>query len=307
MTVKQYLAFDIGGTATKYGVLNEQGDILEVGKFSSRNANGFHVLEEIKKIVDSKSGIVNGLAISAPGFIDTETGYFENGGSFRDFDQFNMKSYLEKEIALPITIENDVNCVAYAEKWLGNAKEHTDFVCTTIGTGIGGALFLNGRLYRGVSNRAGEFGYMINQNKSQSILTNTLNHNATILAVRKQYASAKKIPLNKVSGETVFQAFDNGDQDAKGIITGFYDSIAKMIYHLFYIINPRKLLVGGGISSRPSFLTELKEQLSKYGIDDELLDVDTCYFKNQSGIIGATYHHIQKMESESFNNLIAEK
>ncbi|MBY7142277.1 ROK family protein [Virgibacillus sp. NKC19-3] len=291
-----YLAIDIGGTETKYGILNELGDIVEFGKFSSQNADGSIVLEGIKEIAHEKYNGVKGLAISAPGFIDAASGYIENGGAFRDFDNFNMKSYLENELSMPVTIENDVNCVAYAEKWLGNAQENTDFVCITIGTGVGGALFLNNQLYRGASNRAGEFGHMVHRNKAENTRKSSYNYTSTMRALCMQFATAKKIPLHEVSGELLFQSFDDGDQDAKAIVSDFYESIAKMIYNIFNAINPGKLLIGGGISSRPSLVSELKSQLRKYGLHNDLLEVDTCHFKNQAGIVGATYHHVQNTD-----------
>ncbi|CEI83025.1 glucokinase [Oceanobacillus oncorhynchi subsp. incaldanensis] len=293
--MKQYLAFDIGGTEIKYGILNEQGDILEVELFSSKNTNGNFVLDKIVEIASSKYNEINGLAISAPGFIDAESGYIENGGAYRDFDHFNMKSYLDEKLSIPVTIENDVNCVAYAEKWLGNAREDTDFVCMTIGTGIGGALFLNNQLYRGVSHRAGEFGYMkTSPDKTPNLFSNSLNLKATMAVIRKQFSSVKEIPLSQVTGEAVFQAFDEGDADAIEIISTFYDHIANLIYHIFYIINPAKILIGGGISNRDSFISELKSQLKAYELNEDWLEINTCYFKNHSGMVGATYHHLLK-------------
>src|SRR5699024_12174488 len=95
--------------------------------------------------------------------------------------------------------------------------------CMTIETGIGGALFFKGELYRGVSNRAGEFGHAINKDKSENILNNTYNYTATMRVLRKQFSLARKTPFNEVSGEGVFQAFDKGDQDAKDIISNFYE------------------------------------------------------------------------------------
>lgn len=293
-----YLAIDIGGTDTKYGIVNKEGDIIETGRFSSKQADGFYVLREIQKLVRSYLHRIKGLAISVPGFIDVDSGFIENGGSLRDFDQFNMKTYLESELSLPVTIENDVNCVAYAEKWLGHAKEDASFLCMTIGTGVGGALFLDDKLFRGVTNRAGEFGYIINREDSNDPLKNSYNMTATTLMLRRQFASIKKIPLNKVTGKTVFNAFDDGDADAERIVTAFYDSIAKMIYNLYYIIDPGKILIGGGISQRATFIDELKIYLSEYGVSDDMIEVNTCYFKNFSGIIGATYHHIHNRDIE---------
>lgn len=292
--MKQYLAFDIGGTETKYGLINERGEIQTSGKFSSQQSDGKHVLKEIKKLTRLNANDIDGLAISVPGFVDTVSGFIEYGGAFRAFDRFHMKSYLEDELEIPVSVENDVNCVAYSEKWLGNARSDTDFLCITIGTGIGGALFLNNQLYRGVFNRAGEFGYMVTQNKEDDILDDTLNHTSTMLVLRKKFAAAKNMPLNQVTGIKVFQAYDAGDEDANRIVTEFYESISRMIYSLSYIIDPGKILIGGGISNRPTFLQELHAQLGQYGINDDILEVDICYFKNHAGIVGSTYHHMQQ-------------
>lgn len=96
-----------------------------------------------------------------PGVIDTERGYMITGGALTDLDSFAFKDELEKYIGLPVELENDVNCVALAEKWKGNAKNCNNFICMTIGTGVGGAIFINNKLIRGNNFSAGEFGFML--------------------------------------------------------------------------------------------------------------------------------------------------
>ena len=85
------------------------------------------------------------------------------GGAIRRFDQFEMKGWLEAKTGLPVTVENDANCVLLAERWQGKAKDIDNFLVLTIGTGIGGAIFCNGRLVHGARFRAGEFGYMLTE------------------------------------------------------------------------------------------------------------------------------------------------
>jgi beta-glucoside kinase len=84
-----------------------------------------------------------GVAISAPGYVNPHTGFIEMGGAIRKFDNFAIKRWLEQQTGLPVAIENDANCVLLAERWQGKAAEMSDFLVLTIGTGIGGAIFCN--------------------------------------------------------------------------------------------------------------------------------------------------------------------
>ena len=106
---------------------------------------------------------VRGVAISLPGFINPNTGYSVHGGAITALINQNLKSLLEARVSLQVEVENDGNCVALAEKTSGNAQNCSDFICITIGTGIGGGIFVNGKLLHGHSFKGGEFGYMITQ------------------------------------------------------------------------------------------------------------------------------------------------
>ncbi|PYZ93866.1 beta-glucoside kinase [Salipaludibacillus keqinensis] len=287
MKQKQYLCFDIGGTHVKWGLVREQGEIIEKGYFSSQQANHRIILQGVREKIIKFSSMIEGIAISTPGFIDSSRGYIEHGGAIIGFNQFHLQDSLEQEFHLPVSVENDVNCVALAEKWLGNGRDLSDFICLTVGTGIGGALVLNDQLYRGHAFRAGEFGYMITQGiQGNSPLKSSLNGSSSLTAIRKKYASYKQLTLEEVTGEKLFQAYDQHDAFARELIDTFYQSLAIGIYNTTSIINPQKVLIGGGVTGRPTFINELDQAL--HCVDTVFhVDIDSCHFKNDAGIVGA--------------------
>ncbi|WP_238884178.1 ROK family protein [Clostridium sp. YIM B02551] len=293
--MKNYLCFDIGGTDLKYGLLTEEGEILEKGKTPTDRFNGKAILDNIIRIYNEFKNIqISGIALSIPGFVNCFTGYIEVGGAIPDFNDFNIKEYLEKELNIPVSGENDVNCVALAEKWKGSAKDEDNFLCMTIGTGIGGACFLNGDLYRGATYMAGEFGYMITHGINNNVPSEcTLSRSGAILSLREEYAKAKKLPLEKVTGIDVFNAMENGDPIAKLEINKFYDHLAVGIHNLYYVLNPDKILIGGAVSQREDLINELSWRVTGLSDLGHRIKVEACLLKNDAGLIGALYHHLK--------------
>ncbi|MGE7760277.1 ROK family protein [Peribacillus sp. NPDC097895] len=291
--MSNYLALDIGGTEIKYGLLTESGDILEKGRFPTIRNNGNAILQAILAKV-SLFPSLRGIALCAPGFVNDQTGFIEMGGAINDFDGFNIKTYMEEMTKLPVTVENDVNCVALAEKWLGNAKEMEHFLCMTIGTGIGGAVFINNQLYRGISFAAGEFGFMITDGiKSGSALKSTLSWNGSISGIRQRYAKHKGIPVEDVTGVDVFQAYEARDPIALEEVESFYDSLAIGIHNLYFMFNPSKILIGGAVSAREELIPELRRRVESLNGYIQGNRIEACHLNNDAGLIGALYHHLQ--------------
>ncbi|MFX3625164.1 MAG: ROK family protein [Ectobacillus sp.] len=291
--MKQYISFDIGGTDVKYGLLDEKGNILETGKFPSNRTCGQAILDHVLKTAGEYKQL-SGIALSVPGFVDCYSGYIEVGGAIADFNNFNIKEYLEERLRLPVSVENDVNCAALAEKWKGNAQGESDFLCMAIGTGIGGACFLDNKLYRGSSFMAGEFGFMITQGLQNNIAENcTLSHTGSVLGLRSRYAKYKGLPLDEVTGVDVFHAYEQGDPHARHEVNQFFDSLSIGIYNLFFMFNPKKILLGGAISQRDDLIPELQWRLKRLETFGKNIPLEPCYFQNNAGMIGALYHHLQ--------------
>lgn len=218
-------AFDIGGTALKMGVVLPHGEIILTKSAEISGSDGDQILAEMKVFLAENTD-VTGIAVSAPGYVNPKTGLITMGGAIRRFDNFNLKEWLEAETGLPVAIENDANCALLAEKWLGKGQDLDDFLCLTIGTGIGGGIFSNGELVRGGRFRAGEFGYMFSERPGAFRPGKyTLNETTTMLVLRRQYAELTGRPLEEITGEEIFANYDAHDAVSERLITEFYTGI----------------------------------------------------------------------------------
>src|SRR5699024_1937656 len=155
------VAIDVGGTEIKYALFSEDAEIIKQDKIPTPN-NKEDFKQAMLQIVRSFENDypLDGLGISIPGFINSKTGFAERGGALHFLDHTNIIDLFREELSLPIFIENDANCAALAESGFGHAVGVSDFLLLTVGTGIGGALYLNDELYTGGQFKAGEFGAM---------------------------------------------------------------------------------------------------------------------------------------------------
>jgi len=284
------LSVDIGGTNVKYGLVKENGILIEKGIFSSKNGNGLHVLAEIDKLVQAKyQDAISGIAISTPGFIDAKDGLVIRGGAIKEFANTPLKEKLTQRYKLPVTVENDANCAAHAEKWLGFAKDIDTFICITVGTGIGGAIYIENRLLRGKNFRAGEFGSMfIDGHRNWNSLS-------SLKSLRQKYARHHSMSDINFSTEEIFSKKETGEFYSSLIISDFYKYLAYGVYNLFTIFDPELILIGGGLSQRDEFINELSNHLKVFNQYNENINIRSCRFKNDAGIIGAAYFHFKSL------------
>ncbi|POP42172.1 beta-glucoside kinase [Superficieibacter electus] len=293
-------AFDIGGTALKMGVVTDGGELLEKGKQVINHSDGDQILEAMLAWITAHPAC-EGVAISAPGYINPHSGYIEMGGAIRKFNHFAIKDWLEERIRLPVAIENDANCVLLAERWQGKGANLSDFLVMTIGTGIGGAVFCNNKLLHGAHFRGGEFGYMLTERAGpRDVPRYTMNSTCTLRVLRNYYAEHIGKPLEEVSGEDIFDRFDAGDVVCQRLVTDFFNGLGTGLYNLVNIFDPQAILLGGGIVERPGFLTLLREHLAWFGIADT---IDTVSQGNDAGLIGAVYHFNQQHRSPDGDRL----
>ena len=291
-----YIVFDIGGTSIKYSIMNENGEILISESEDTPEQGNNKTQKLLVDIINKYKKIykLEGVAMSVPGGID-DNGYIHFMGQVIDLQDMYLDKYIKENTGLDCKYDNDVNCVAMAEKYMGNAVNNKNFVCITIGTGIGGAIFINNQLYRGNRGMAGEFGInileynILNSNiiecKSFSKLGSTYN-----LIDRVNNLKSKKL-----DGKKVFELAENGDFEVQKLIEDFYFYLAVGIYNIVYSLAPEKILIGGGLSSRDDLIQNIEDKLKLLNKDIlEFVKIDTCKFKNESGKIGALYNFLNK-------------
>lgn len=302
--MKKYLSLDVGGTNVKYGILTEKGDILFKDKFpTEKNKTAF--LKSLENLINryKTEENIEGVALSMPGVIDTKRGHLVTAGALFELYDFPLKTELEKLTGLPVFIENDVNCVALAEKWLGNGKDSENFICLAIGTGIGGAIIINNKLYSGHRFGAGEFGFMLTNGISEtdtrlSTLSLTSSVGAGIIDAYKREAN-----VEDATGEEVFEKYESGEEIAVKVFKNFYKNLSVGIFNLIYSLDPEKVLIGGAISENKKVIKELNEYVLniKNAHRDmknlELAKIEPCKFNNDSGIIGALYNYLSSKKN----------
>ncbi|OPJ55661.1 ROK family protein [Alkalithermobacter paradoxus] len=291
--MKQYLGIDIGGTYIKYGIYSSDGVKIKSSKVKT-------CLESLDSFIDTLVGIiddnknVDGIGISMPGFVDVNTGFILDAGAIKPLHGKNLKEILLERTNRYVDIENDANCVVLAEKWMGNGKDYSNFLALTIGTGIGGGIIIDNKLYRGHKFMAGEFGYMIVDGINEDGRENsTASLVASTQALVKQVAKVKNIPFEKLSGEKIFELLEQNDTDVVCVYNKWIERLALTIYNLVYSFNPQAVLIGGGVSSQAKLLEDLKNTLDN--LDSRInnfVKINTCKFNNESGQIGAIYNHL---------------
>ena len=161
-----YIVFDIGGTFIKYSIMNNDSEFIESDSIKTPQQGEGKTQEILVDIINNYKTKydIKGVAMSVPGAIDDD-GYIHFMGQVIDLQNMYLNKYIKEHTGLNCVYDNDVNCVAMAEKFMGNAVDNKNFVCITIGTGIGGGVFINNKLYRGHRGMAGEFGINILENR----------------------------------------------------------------------------------------------------------------------------------------------
>lgn len=291
--MKQYLAFDIGGTHIKYGTVSVNGEIISANTMDTEAYLGGQSI--VKKVINKSKALLNdrtaGIAISTAGQVDYRKGVVIGAGdTIPNYTGTEIKRLISEELKLPVEVRNDVDCAALCEKWLGG-HDVQNFITLTIGTGVGGAIVLNNKMYSGHSFSAGEWGYMLVEGKQFEKVASITG----LINMMKQSDSKRNW-----TGKKIFELYDQGDQQAKNAIEIFYKHLAIGIANLIYIFNPEKVVIGGGISGRGTkFLDEVKCHVKKY-IQPNIIgntEIVLAKHSNHSGMIGAVYHFIQQQDA----------
>lgn len=289
--MKKYICIDIGGTAIKYGIIDQEGTILcRYERKTEAAKGGAAILQKIVEIVtelqESEKNIA-GVCISTAGMVDIEKGeIFYSAPLIPNYIGTNFKETIEREFQLPCEVENDVNCAGLAEYQSGAAKNSKISVMLTIGTGIGGSIIINGEVFRGNSGSACEIGYMHMAGSDFQTLGA-----ASILT--KKVSKWKNEPEEAWCGYRIFEEAKKGDVLCKRAIDEMVEVLGQGIANICYVINPEVVVLGGGIMAQEDFLKEsIEKALAKYLVPSITEHTQLAFAKhgNDAGMLGAFYH-----------------
>lgn len=286
------LALDIGGTAIKIGIINEKGKILESKEVPTLAKEGGEALmNRIFNIIKEYNDI-DRIGISSAGQIDHIEGkVIFASENLPGWTGMEIKKGIEEAYNIPVAVENDVNAAAIGEAYYGAAADNKTFLCLAYGTGIGGAIVEDGKVYRGAFGSAGEFGHIITHVGGNDC-------NCGVKGCYETYASTtalvnrvvKELCLKGANGRIIFKLLEEGNKDIKKILNDWLFEITMGLVNFVHIFNPSLIVLGGGIMAQPYIIKYIQENLPKYVMPNyKNVNIKAAKLGNNAGILGAAH------------------
>ena len=282
------VVMDIGGTAIKTGIWN--GETLSEQKEWDTNAKqgGPYLMERVKQILHSY-GTFDAIGISTAGQVNTINGsiHYAND-NIPNYTGMPVKTILEEEFHVPVAIENDVNAAALGELHFGAGKGLQSFLCITYGTGVGGAIIIDGKVYPGATFSGGGFGGILlhpEQMQANVEFSGCYEKCASATALVKK---AMELDASLDNGRKIFESFNR--PEVKSVIDSWIDEIVYGLVTLIHIFNPSDILLGGGVLSQPYVISEVKKRVDeKISPGFRGTAIRQTSLGNQAGMMGALW------------------
>lgn len=305
-----YIGIDLGGTNIAVGLVDESGKIISQASTPTLSERDYtEIVKDMAMLcekVTADAGFamkdVKAIGIGSPGSIDNEKGMVVYANNLR-MDKTPIAAELNKYFDVPVNIENDANAAAYGEYEI-NGNGAKSFIFITLGTGVGGGIVLDGKIYRGFNGTGAELGHtplVYNGEPCSCGHKGCWEAYASVTALIRQTKEAiEKNPDSlmaaiakeegKVSGRTSFMAAKQGDKAAQAVVAQYLEYVAEGIYGMINTFQPEKLLIGGGISREGDYLLKpVKEYVDKFEYNKYMpkTEIGIATLFNDAGIIGA--------------------
>lgn len=299
------LGIDFGGTFVKLGLVDQAGRILRATQFATAAAaTQAQWLDLVgREIAACQTAGLAGIGVGVPGFADFARGYIHNLTNVPGWSGVPLAAIMRRRFNLPVYIDNDVNAMALGESVHGAGRRMKHLFFATLGTGVGGALIINGRLYRGAFSMAGEIGHVsINMRGHktpegrgglESYVGNRplVGHTIRVLRRGRRSLIRKLVGgnLKNITPKIIAQAARQNDKLALEIIDWMADCLAAAFASVTYLIQPEAIIIGGGVANSGRVLfaplrRHLQERLSPYFA--ERIKIVSARLGPQAGIIG---------------------
>ena len=296
------IGFDFGATTIKTGVVHD-GVILEKGKVieTRQDGNTDALIDEMIKEIEalkSRYADVQAVGFGVPGIIDPVEGMVIHLTNVKGWLRIPLREMVQSATGLVTNLENDAKAMAYAEWKHGAGAQVPNVVCVTLGTAVGGALILNGKLYRGTNYVAGEIGQMSIDYQgvdyvygNKGALEAYVGHLKITERAKEIYAAAGKAISNEEAvAKNLSAAADRGDELADQVWKDIGLKIGVGLINVIWVINPGRIVIGGGVSQAGERLFGYIRETIRSRCEKtfwENLEVVPAALGNDAGIIGA--------------------
>lgn len=286
-----YLVFDIGGSSTKYALIENEKIVKK------ESAKSLPTMDEfIKFLEDTVQSFVaeyeiEAIGFSSPGTVDSKSSHVGGLTALGYLGEKNFAKHIEEKFKIPVAIENDANCAALGEIYYKNIdKSLLAFVI--IGSGIGGAVVKDREILRGLSLESGEFGYMLFNDYGKVKNLSTLG---TLPNVARAIKEKYNIDLDTYE---IFENYLKKQEPCYSEVDKMFTYLAMGLYNIAYSINPEIIYIGGAISEDENFMNALKEKLKDEMFAGVSLEIRPVSFFNDNNLYGA-YANIKLREERS--------
>lgn len=310
------LAVDFGGTSIKMGVTAGErilttADRIPTAMFESPQAIIDAMIASARTLRGQfPSACVMGMGM--PGWCDYQRGVLYQLTNVRVWDrEIPVKEMMEQALGLPVVLDNDANCMAYAEWKLGAGKGKRHLVCLTLGTGVGSGLIVNGELLRGATCSAGELGQTsidyrgrLGHYGNRGSLEDYVGNREIAADARTLYAShgidKAIVDCNPISLERAALA---GDEVAEQVWRDLAVKLSCALMNCCYLLNPEAIIIGGGVAKARTLLFQPLQEIMKTQLAAplvEYLEILPAQFGTEAGILGAAHLALNTHFGETF-------
>lgn len=308
-----YLGVDLGGMSIKAGLVNESYEIIATKTVATkRERPAEEVLKDMAmlcKDVLTEANLteadIHSIGIGSPGIASPEEGIILSSSNL-NFNHVDVRKEIQKYLNCDVYVENDANCAALGEAIAGAAKGEKNVVVVTLGTGVGGGIINDGKIYRGAFCGAGEVGHQVivrdgitcgcgrkgcwEQYASATALIREAQEAAKEHINSKMVSFAKSGQIANITAKNVFDAAQAGDHVAAQVLKKYFEYVAMGLTNLINILEPNMIVLGGGMSAQKDYLVKpIKEfvQAEMYGGLSLKTKIRAAELGNGAGIIGA--------------------
>lgn len=302
------IGIDIGGTNIVGAILNDSGKIVMKSSIQTlKDRTTEEIIRDIIELVKElllKSKLIeadiHSLGIGSPGIIDAKNGIVIQTSNL-PFYNLNLKKVFSSVFPWPIFVQNDAYCATIGELYAGEAKFYRNVLNVMIGTGIGGGIIIDGKIYMGLNN-SGEFGHHticfdgdLCSCGKRGCWEMYASATALISAIRAREQKSILMGLcendmNKITAKTIFDSAEIGDINAKEILDEYIEYISIGLMNLIVIFQPELLIIGGGISLQgDKLLNRLHKRINynHFFPKEHLPKISCSWLGNDAGVIGA--------------------
>jgi glucokinase len=311
------VAVDLGGTNLRVATVDASGRFRERLKLSTPNVEAAEdILQAIvvavreceSRSMDS-SGCINAISVVVPGTVHSGTGMVTKAPNVPCLDGFQLRAALTSELQRPVVVENDANAAAVGEMWL-SCRGGGSMIFVTLGTGVGGGLILDRKLWRGADGAAGEIGHVIVETSEGAPCTcgslGCLEVYASATAMVRMtvekmscYPQSSLYGRENLTAEMIYQSALRGDELALAVFDRMGRYLGKGLAGLINTLNPETIIIGGGVAAAwDLFIESAREQIaqSAFKIPAQRVQIVPAQQGDDAGLLGAAYLAFEQLD-----------